>query len=971
MAQGNDPGQGLESRGGVQDPNQNISNSGIQPSSIPNERITRPSAPDFSGVGSGLRDLSSLLSTGSGLMDQYLNQQKDKWRVQGQLMYAQGKTQNDLATQGNQYTTQGYQALQMTDTLQQWKTSQLLTMDQGNQKLEPDQYRQNLQEGFNKLTDNITDPYIKAHVAAIAGRDLPEMLSHQMTLHSKYNEDQTVQSNTSLLTSAADAVNSAPTDELKATAQNQLSAYVAHAKATLSDDNYQKAITTATELGLQTQNNSLLKTMQGTHNIQSPTVTPNQIIDYTIDKIEGSSSVAHKENGAWVKFGIDQSKNPGVDVPNLTRAQAIDIYKSKYWDKAGISNLDPKMQMPAFAAVINSGTTGGTNMIAASGGDPAKLRKLQMQHFENLHASDPVKYPSLDGWVNRLDKVDNFQLSSLKNTASPNDLASSLLAQGFSGTNTQRLLTASLKYNSDSVDSFDKQKILDEDSIRAIAKQKGNESDAIDAVTNLKMARGYDDRWEGQMMNHVRQGVADHDTEQDHANTLQSAISNNDMASLSKSDLQEALPLARAMDQAQVKQAYSSGAFNAEAKQRNISPEQISAERLQGMYLQRLVNNKVVDPVIAEQMQSDVMQLRQAKTSDLQDPQSGNLTPQGQRLTNTVGQYFALQNMPGSNTEFAKKFLSSDNKTDVFMNEVLANESTGTNLIPSVMLANSYLNQPEGMQRHNLPEEAIQKGVSDYTDRNLKPGIMNMVFGGEAHAGPGSVTDKEVQAWKNDPRFNAIVNTVANQYYKNYPESSPGGAIAEAMSQVRSQGEFVGGSFLFTGKGQPTVKNMMGLDNYSDPFMSHQAVMEAMKQYGSTPAMWGDKYNSFQLVGRPDSDSFNDDKNFLQSLGNIPSLSPSAIGQSIADVTRGTPQATYRVDPETKSLIITPFRNKEGTLMLNQPRSIPLQFIGDTWKQNHPAPSTINTWMQSATKMIGTGVTKTENFLMDNTNIGK
>jgi len=104
--------------------------------------------------------------------------------------------------------------------------------------------------------------------------------------------------------------------------------------------------------------------------------------------------------------------------------------------------------------------------------------------------------------------------------------------------------------------------------------------------------------------------------------------------------------------------------------------------------------------------------------------------------------------------------------------------------------------------------------------------------------------------------------------------------------------------------------------------------------------MWGNSYNNFQIMAHPDKESYN--KGFFATLATTPAsaLSGEAIGQSIADKWRGVPQATYRINPDAQTLIITPYQNKEGTLMYNQPREIPLKMIGELWKHDHPDSST-------------------------------
>lgn len=59
--------------------------------------------------------------------------------------------------------------------------------------------------------------------------------------------------------------------------------------------------------------------------------------------------------GGVTKWGISKRSHPSVDVPNLTRDQAIALYKAEYWEPLLPFNLDPKFLRVAFESAINEG----------------------------------------------------------------------------------------------------------------------------------------------------------------------------------------------------------------------------------------------------------------------------------------------------------------------------------------------------------------------------------------------------------------------------------------------------------------------------------------------------------------------------------------------------------------------------------------------------------------------------------------
>jgi lysozyme family protein len=60
------------------------------------------------------------------------------------------------------------------------------------------------------------------------------------------------------------------------------------------------------------------------------------------------------DHGGCTKYGIDASSHPGVDIANLGRAEAIDIYW-KEWGKYNIEALPTKMAIAQFDVRVNGG----------------------------------------------------------------------------------------------------------------------------------------------------------------------------------------------------------------------------------------------------------------------------------------------------------------------------------------------------------------------------------------------------------------------------------------------------------------------------------------------------------------------------------------------------------------------------------------------------------------------------------------
>lgn len=75
-------------------------------------------------------------------------------------------------------------------------------------------------------------------------------------------------------------------------------------------------------------------------------------IHYLLD-IEGGYGSDPDDHGGETKFGISKRAHPDVDIPNLIREGAIEIYLVRYWKEFNCHKLPPAFALALFGAVVN------------------------------------------------------------------------------------------------------------------------------------------------------------------------------------------------------------------------------------------------------------------------------------------------------------------------------------------------------------------------------------------------------------------------------------------------------------------------------------------------------------------------------------------------------------------------------------------------------------------------------------------
>lgn len=110
-------------------------------------------------------------------------------------------------------------------------------------------------------------------------------------------------------------------------------------------------------------------------------------------------------NGSPSNFGINQAANPDVDVRNLTRDDARNIYRTRYWNAINGDELaarNPHLAHVAFDSAVIAGPNRAMEWLRQAEGDPNRVLALREQHEAELLRQNPDRFgPYRNAWAAR------------------------------------------------------------------------------------------------------------------------------------------------------------------------------------------------------------------------------------------------------------------------------------------------------------------------------------------------------------------------------------------------------------------------------------------------------------------------------------------------------------------------------------------------------------------------------------------
>lgn len=157
-----------------------------------------------------------------------------------------------------------------------------------------------------------------------------------------------------------------------------------------------------------------------------------------IAEVEGEFTINPKDKGNYTpsgvlkgtKYGISAKSYPNLDIKNLTKDKATELYKKDYWNKAKIDLLPSKIRLQYFDTAVNSGISTATKLLQRVLGvkddgiigdiTRSRLQNVTIEEFAkqrnnfyvNIVKKDNSQLTFLQGWLNRNLKI---TIISLKN----------------------------------------------------------------------------------------------------------------------------------------------------------------------------------------------------------------------------------------------------------------------------------------------------------------------------------------------------------------------------------------------------------------------------------------------------------------------------------------------------------------------------------------------------------------------------
>lgn len=80
-------------------------------------------------------------------------------------------------------------------------------------------------------------------------------------------------------------------------------------------------------------------------------------------RMEGGLSEHPSDPGGTTNYGISQRSFPHLDIKNLAREEAVEIYRTLYWDRADCDSLPWPMNLLVFDTAVNSGVGTATRWL--------------------------------------------------------------------------------------------------------------------------------------------------------------------------------------------------------------------------------------------------------------------------------------------------------------------------------------------------------------------------------------------------------------------------------------------------------------------------------------------------------------------------------------------------------------------------------------------------------------------------------
>lgn len=388
--------QGYDRREQVQNPNAQKTRA-QDPNLVPIAPVMSPRPSSFSKVGSEASALGDVLANAVGPLAKYREKQKEKAELDGQMMYYQGKAEQEARAKGEHSWEGWVLAKTKTYTDQQFLTAQK-DIENGDFRLTPDEYRKKMSSWHEGLMNEAGDNQIASDVTkAFAVEYFPRLMESHYKAHNEFNTQENVNSFANSYVSTAQVVDPKDPSATVKAVHGQMDV----AKASMPFKQFERSVDTAYKIARETGNASAMAAIetympdfQTVANAGLPDALDKAVQDYESGgkdygadgKILRGPLITNKNSEhygdrAWGRYQV-MSKT--LDKPGYGVAPAKDRSVDEI-NRVGKELLAAHMryfQHPILAAMAHQAGRGGVNSILAKG-DPRTNEITWEKFFDN------------------------------------------------------------------------------------------------------------------------------------------------------------------------------------------------------------------------------------------------------------------------------------------------------------------------------------------------------------------------------------------------------------------------------------------------------------------------------------------------------------------------------------------------------------------------------------------------------------
>lgn len=132
-----------------------------------------------------------------------------------------------------------------------------------------------------------------------------------------------------------------------------------------------------------------------------------KVIEFILQH-EGGYVNRKDDPGGETNMGISKRAYPNLDIKNLKKQQAVEIYFKDYWLKAGCEQLDFPLAACQFDCAVNAGISRANKFLEACHGDYRLYVELRNTFYLDLIKRKPSMAVFKKGWLNRTGDLRKF-----------------------------------------------------------------------------------------------------------------------------------------------------------------------------------------------------------------------------------------------------------------------------------------------------------------------------------------------------------------------------------------------------------------------------------------------------------------------------------------------------------------------------------------------------------------------------------